>query len=50
MAQTTKAITAASFTVMRTTEDGGKFIEMLVTCADASQVKVVLPVETVLPV
>lgn len=50
MAQTTKAITATSFVEMRTTDDGGKFLVLLVTYADASQAKVVFPIETAVPV
>lgn len=49
MAQTTKTITASEFTAVPTTEDGGKFLVLSVTYADATTAEVVLPVETVMP-
>lgn len=50
MAQTTQNIETAEFTTMRTTEDGGKFLVLLVTYDDESQAEVVFPVDTVMPV
>lgn len=48
-AQTTKVITASTFEAVRTRENGDKFLVILVTYADATQERIVLPLGTVTP-
>ncbi len=49
MAQTTKTITATTFVEMRTTENGAKFLVLLVTNTGGAQEKVVFPIGTAVP-
>ena len=50
MPQTIKTITATTFVEMRTTEDGAKFLVLLVTYTGGAQEKVVFPISTTVPV
>lgn len=50
MAQTTKTITASTFEAVRTNENGDKYLVLLVTYTGGSQERIVLPLETVVPV
>ena len=48
-AQTTKPITATTFEAVRTHENGDKYLVILVTYADTTKERIVLPLETVTP-
>lgn len=50
MAQTTKTITASVFEAVRTHENGDKYLVVLVTYTGGSQERIVLPLDTVMPV
>ena len=51
MAQTTKTITASVFEAVRTNEENGdKYLVVLVTYTGGSQERIVLPLDTVMPV
>lgn len=48
--QTTKVITASTFEAVRTRENGEKYLVLLITYDDATQARIVIPVDTVMPV
>ena len=49
MAQTTKTITGWTPEAVRTNENGDKYLVLLVTYADTTKERIVLPLETVVP-